>query len=421
MTSSQVLGVLIGLTLLSALFALFQWLQERFNIQHGRRLMFLKANIALIWSVLSVSVVILMLNAGKAIGTLLPANNILDRAVSASKARVLLFESDSSSLSHLVLGLYALGLSIMLIRFVYSYMQMRRLLLNSSGACIAGRQVRVIDSMTSPFSFGFFNPQIFVPSEFLATRSQEEIEVMLAHEETHIENRDPQWKLFSLLTKIFLFFTPTASYLHRQLDLEMEIECDQLTMSKMKLSIQQYGNLLIDTVVNLQNSQPNPMFAYMSNTNLRRRIQAMTAKTLHRPVLTTIFGTLILAASVTAIAATSGVSKFKGQYHVKAEIIIDGKVVSSPQFIVLPNEPASLEMKSEHPESSLRMMLTAADFSNADIADGIDLKMALDYKTQTRSFRANPRMVVVPGEEGTVTIGSDSNDTLEMRIKAERQ
>ena len=421
MTSSQVLGVLMGLTLLSALFALIQWLQEKFNIQHGRRLMLLKANIALIWSVLLASAFILMLNAGQAIGTLLPANNILDRAVSGSKARFELFESDSSSVSHIILALYVLGLSIMFIRLVYSYLQMRRLLLNSSGARIAGRQVRVTESMTSPFSFGFFNPQIFVPSEFLATRSRDEIEVMLTHEETHVENRDPQWKLFSLLTRTFLFFTPTASYLHRQLDLEMEIACDQLTMSKTKLSIQRYGNLLIDTVVNLQNSQPNPMFAYMSNTNLRRRIQAMTAKTLHRPVLTTFFGTLILAASVTAIAATSGVSKFKGQYHVKAEIIIDGNVVSSPQFIVLPNEPASLEIKSEHPESSLRMMLTAADFSSADVADGIDLKMALDYKTQTRSFRANPRVVVAPGEEGTVTIGSESNDTLEMRIKAERQ
>ena len=421
MTSSQALGVLIGLTLLSAFFALIQWFQEKFNTQHGSRLMFLKANIALIWSVLSVSVVIFMLNAGTVIGTLLPASNILDRAVSVSKTRVLLFESDSSYVSQIILGFYMLGLTIMLIRFFYSYMQMRWMLLNSSSVRIAGRQVRVIESMTSPFSFGFFNPQIFVPSEFLSTRSLEEIEVMLAHEETHIGNRDPQWKLFSLLTRTFLFFTPTAFYLHRQLDLEMEIECDKLTMSKTKLSIQQYGNLLIDTVVNLQNGQPNPMFAYMSNTNLRRRIQAMKAKTLHRPVLTTLLGTLILAASVTAIAATSGVSQFKGQYHVQAEIILDGKVVSSPQFIVLPNEPASLEMKSEHPESSLRMILTAADFSSANIADGIDLKIALDYKTQTRSFRANPRVVLAPSEEGTVTIGSDPNDTLKMRIKAERQ
>lgn len=421
MTSSQALEVLTGVVFLSAIFALIHWLQEKFNIQHRRRLIFLKANIVLVWFVLSTSTVVLLMNAGHAIGALLPANDVLDRAVSVSQARVLLFESDSSSVSHLILGLYLLGLFIMLIRFVYSYVQMRRLLLNSSGLHIADRQVRMIESVTSPFSFGFLNPQIFVPSEFLTNRSGEEIEVMLAHEETHVRNRDPQWKLLSLLTRTLLFFTPTASYLHRQLDLEMEIACDQLTMLKTKLSIQQYGNLLIDTVINLQSSQPNPMFAYMSNTNLRRRIQAMTAKTSHRPILTTIFGTLILAASVTAIAATSGISKFKGQYKLKAEIILDGKIVSSPQFIVLPNEPASLEMGSEHPESSLQMMVTAADFSSADIADGIDLKMALDYKTQNRRFRANPRIVVVPGEEGTVTIGSDSNDTLEMRIKAERQ
>jgi hypothetical protein len=284
-----------------------------------------------------------------------------------------------------------------------------------------GRRIRIIESLTSPFSFGFFKPEIFVPAEFLAGRSREEIEVMLTHEETHVENHDPRWKLISLFARILLFYMPTAYYLHRRLDLEMEIECDRMTMSRTGFSRRRYGNLLIDIVSNLQNSPLNPMFAYMTSDGLKRRIQAMTTKTLHRPVLTAVSGILILAAGVTAIAATSGVSKFKGRYKVKAEIILDGNVVSSPQFVVMPDEPASIEMKSEYPESSLRMQVIAGDFSNANIADGIDLKMALDYKTRARRFRANPHIVVAPGEEGTVAIGSNSNETLKMKIKAERQ
>lgn len=421
MTSSQALGVLIGVALLSVFSALTYWLLEQLNVHHRWRLKFLKANIISTWVVIASSSAILMLNAGKAVGSLLPANETLNRVVSASQAQMLIFESDNSSISHLILGLYMIGLFIMMAKLLRSYLQMRKLLLDSSGVTIANRKVRITEMTTSPFSFGLLNPQIFVPAEFIKMRSREEVDVMLEHEETHIKHGDPQWKLVSLLSKAILFFMPTASYLHRQLDLEMEIECDRVTMLSTRLSIQQYGTLLIDTVAALQNSQPNPMFAYMSNTNLTRRIQAMTAKTLHRPVLTTIFGTLILAASMTAIAATSGVSKFKGQYKVKAEIILDGKIVSSPRFIVLPNEPASLEMKSDHPKSALRMMLTAADFSSDDIADGIDLKMNLDYKTQTSSFRANPHVVVTPGLEGTVTIGSNTNNTLEMRITAERQ
>lgn len=421
MTSSQFIGVSMGVVILSSFSALIHWLLERVSVHHRWRLHFLKANIILMWVVVTASFIIPMLNAGRVVGSLLPANQNLSRAVSASKARLLIFENHHSSAGYFILGLYLVGLFIMMTKLLRSYLKMRNLLLNSSVVTIANRKVRIAETATSPFSFGLFNPQIFVPTEFIKLRSHEEVQVMLEHEETHIRHGDPQWKMVSLFSKTVLFFMPAASYLHRHLDLEMEIECDRVTMQNTQLSIQQYGNLLIDTVAAFQNGPPNPMFAYMSQTNLRRRIQAMTAKTLHRPVLTAIFGTLMFAASVTAIAATSGVSKLKGQYKVKAEIIIDGKVVSSPQFIVLPNAPASLEMKSEHPESALRMMLTAGEFSSADITDGIDLKMALDYKTQTRSFRANPHMVVAPGEEGTVTIGSDSGDTLEMRIKAERQ
>jgi beta-lactamase regulating signal transducer with metallopeptidase domain len=420
-TASQVLGVLLGNTILSALFVLIYWLQEVFSVEHRQRLKFLKVNLLVTWLATMASVVILSLNAGKSIGSLFPATELLSRSIVGSKARILIFESDRSSMSRALLGIYLIGVFIMLLRFLQSYFQMRRVLLNSTRAQISGRDIRVVASVTSPFSFGFFNPQIFVPSQFLTEQSLETVDVMLTHEEIHLKHRDPQWKLFSLLTRAALFFAPSAFLLHRKLELEMEIECDLQTMRKTKLQIGQYGNLLIDTVVALQSSKPNPMFTYMSNTNLRKRIEAMKAKTSNRPGLTIVFGSLVLAASATAIAATSGVSKFKGQYKVKTEILLDGKVISSPQFIVLPNEPASLEMKAEHPQAALRMMLTASDFSNAEIVDGIDLTMAVDYKTQDRSFRANPRVVVAPGEEGIVTIGSDANDTLEMRIKAERQ
>lgn len=421
MTASQAVGVLLCAATLSGLFALVYWLLVKLNVRHPLRLMFLKANIALVWLSILATVTMMISGVDRAMGSLLPANVIVDQAVSSSKARVLMFEGDHASVSHFILGLYALGFSLMLLRLIFSYAQLRKIVLNSSAENIAGRAMRRIDVVTSPFSFGFFSPQIFVPCVFLDNRSREEIDVMLTHEETHILNRDPQWKLVSHLTRVFLYFAPTASYLHRHLDLEMEVECDRLTMSKSQMSARQYGNLLIDTMVNLQKTPANSMCAYMSNTNLRKRIQAMTAKTFHRPILTAFFAALIVAASVTAVATASGIAKLKGQYHVKADLIVDGKVVSSPQFIVLPSEPATLEMKSEHPESALKMTLTAADFSSAEIEDGIDLKMAIDYKSQSRNFRAHPRVVVAPGEEGTVIIGTGPNDTLEMRIKAIRQ
>jgi hypothetical protein len=298
---------------------------------------------------------------------------------------------------------------------------MRSLLLNSSRQKIGNRIVRTSDAVTSPFSFGFLNPQIFVPTSFFMEKSDKAVDVILTHEETHVNGHDPQWKLISLLTRALLFFTPTSIFLHRKIELEMEIECDSVTVKKSNITVKEYGNILIDAVAIVQKMKPNPMFAYMSDTNLKRRILAMKAKTFYRPVLSGIFGSLVLAMGLTAVAAVSGVSKLKGQYLVKAQLLMNGQVVSTPQFIVLPGEPATMEMKSEHPQSALRMMMTVTDSTNAQSPEGIDLKMAVEYKTQDKAFKANPRVIVLPGEEGTVTIGSNLGDNLELRVKAVRQ
>ena len=147
----------------------------------------------------------------------------------------------------------------------------------------------------------------------------------------------------------------------------------------------------------------------------------MKTRMIHRPVLAFTMGVAILVAAAGTAAAASGVNKLKNQFKIKTEILIGGKVVSSPQFVVIPNEPASLEMKSEHPESALRMMLTAQDSTGPQVANGIHLKMAVDYKGEGRAIRANPQVIVLSGEEALITLASDSNESVEIHILAERQ
>lgn len=418
--SSQTIGVLVGATMISGLSALVYWVQEVLAVDHRERLKFLKIGLVLTWLIPIISIALLLSNSSKAIGALMPGSETLNRVLATSKASIYVFEGETFRVTQILLGVYLAGLLLMLVRFSVAYHRMRQILLHSSRATVNGRVVRSSEIIASPFSFGFLNPQIFVPGKFIAEQPSQVVEIMLTHEETHVASWDPQWKLISLLTKSILFFAPTAIYLHRKLDLEMEVECDRATMKSTATSNSEYGNLLIDTVVATQNFIPNPMFAYMSDTNLKRRIQAMKTRTFKKPVLTAALGSALLLTGVTAVAAAVGTEKFKGQYKVKAQILLDGKVVSSSQFVVLPNEPASLEMKSEQPQAALRMMLTAADYSGVNSA-GIDLKMAVDLKTADHSFRANPRVVVMPGEEGKVTIGSDDSETLEMKIIAERQ
>lgn len=420
-TSSQALGVLVEAALLSLLFTSIYWLQNALNIDHKQRVRFLRLGIIATWGVTLLSIVILSLNTRHSIGQLLPTTEPLRKIVDNSTARVWIFEGYNSFVVHLILSGYLIGLAITIGRIISSYLKMRKLLLNSSSESVAGLEFRSTQFTEAPFSFGFLNPQIFLPRRLLLDQSPDTLRVMLIHEKTHVKNRDPRWKIISLLTRAILFFTPTSWYLHRKLELETEIECDRLTIKESGVGLQKYGSLLIDALADIQDRKQNPIFTYMSDNNLRRRIEAMKAKTLQRPLLSIVFSSLIIAASATAIAATAGVSKFKGQYMIKADILMAEKVIASPQIIAFQNEPASIEMVSEHPEEILQMTLTASEYSNINVTRGIDLKMVIDYKTKNQSIRANTRIVVVPGKEGIVTIGANPNSAMKVKITAERQ
>ena len=47
--------------------------------------------------------------------------------------------------------------------------------------------------------------------------------------------------------------------------------------------------------------------------------------------------------------------------------------------------------------------------------------MAVEYQGPGRAIRANPHVIVKPGEEAVIALESDSTNGVEIRIVAERQ
>ena len=419
MTSTQSLGVLFALALLSVLAALIYWLQVKMSIESRQRLRFLKAQIALQWTVGLAAIVILVSKSGQAIGNLVPMGTGLDRTLAGAQVRVLAWENEGAMVSRIVLGLYLIGLALMLARFVLSYLQMRKLLLRSSHTQIEGRSVQRVEDIYSPFAFGFLNPQIFVPSNFQLARTRLEIEIALTHEETHLKNRDPQWKLISLISRAILFFTPTSYILHRRLELEMEIECDRLSMQAANLSVREYGGMLIDTVASLQGRHLNPMLTYMSDTNLKERIQAMTTTTARRPILSVLLGVLTITIGLAAIAATAGVAKPALKYMIEAEVFVDGKLVSTPRFIVRAGEPAELEVASDVPKENLHMDLTAKRHVHDGKKEAVEVRMALQYKSDTRRAQGRASVIAEVGQLASIEM-SDDDGSVEIKLKTEK-
>ena len=263
-----ILLLVVGLSLFSFALSMFYWIFERLSTDHRQRLWLLKFGILLVMLTLPTTFALHSLAKSHAIGTLLPNSVLLVNGF--SKSKVLAFANEDTNHGiQIFAGLYLFGVVVMLTQLCISFWRSKRLLAHAERVEIGRHTVFMTEHVHGPLSFGFFRPRIFVPVDLFDKNSQTAIDLALAHEEIHILSHDHRWKFVSLFSRAILFFAPTVSYLHRKLELEMEIECDRSTMQKTGSSVQEYGALLIRFADAMRENQPYSVFAYMSDTTLR--------------------------------------------------------------------------------------------------------------------------------------------------------
>lgn len=83
--------------------------------------------------------------------------------------------------------------------------------------------------LESPFVFGLFKKQVVIPSNFLFRYSKEEQEAIIAHEITHIENKDLLINLTMIISDIIFAHIPMKVIIRRVSFLQ-ECLCDQKAM-----------------------------------------------------------------------------------------------------------------------------------------------------------------------------------------------
>lgn len=90
------------------------------------------------------------------------------------------------------------------------------------------RRVRVSVSarIRSPFSTGWFRPEICLPRAVSSALTPAQQEVLLAHELAHLVRRDPAWFALGLLFERVFFFQPMNRLARRHLSELAEVACD---------------------------------------------------------------------------------------------------------------------------------------------------------------------------------------------------
>lgn len=88
--------------------------------------------------------------------------------------------------------------------------------------------LRVVDSIDSPASAGWWRPVVLLPTALIARMPHELIEALLAHELAHIRRHDYLVNLMQGVVEALLFYHPVTWWLSRQIRNEREHIADRL-------------------------------------------------------------------------------------------------------------------------------------------------------------------------------------------------
>ncbi len=162
--------------------------------------------------------------------------------------------------------------------------------------------VRVWESIASPFMTGVFKPTLILPKTEL---SSEQLHNILRHEMTHFKRHDILYKWFAEFVKCVHWFNPAAWYISKQISTECEISCDMTVTKNMSGSEEMsYINTIL-SLLPTGKSKQLPLTTQMASSKkiLKRRfIMIKNKKTTSRfmSVISAVIAVVMLSATVFA-------------------------------------------------------------------------------------------------------------------------
>jgi len=85
--------------------------------------------------------------------------------------------------------------------------------------------------LQAPAVIGWFRPVVFLPVTALTGLSEEQLEVVIAHELAHIQRFDPFVNVFQVCVETLLFYHPAIWWLNRKIRAEREHCCDDMAVA----------------------------------------------------------------------------------------------------------------------------------------------------------------------------------------------
>ena len=212
-----------------------------------------------------------------------------------------------------VTACWLLATALTALLFALAYRRHRRTVARAARGTVAGVEVRVSEAF-GPAVIGVREPWIVVPRWLLA-RGAEEQRLVVQHERSHIESRDPLLLLAGCAAVVAMPWNPALWAMLTRLRLATELDCDARVL-RAGAPARSYGALLIDLTASLPRPRLGaPAFACRPS-HLERRLLAMTARPAtparrraRLTLATTVAGAALLAACAAELPTTIDVER----------------------------------------------------------------------------------------------------------------
>lgn len=197
-----------------------------------------------------------------------------------------------------------------------------------------------VAQVPSPMAIGLVNPMMVVPPSVL-TKSEEEQLLILAHEKSHINARDPLLLAAAHTIAALMPWNPMVWFMLSRLRLAIELDCDSRVL-RSGASLREYSKLLLDFSAHAaRESYGRPISSLTTalswrTSQLQRRINAMTDRSRT---------TLFQKALATAVASTALFAACRSDLPTAAQIdALDVK--SADRELVVLGQPSILTADS---------------------------------------------------------------------------
>lgn len=175
----------------------------------------------------------------------------------------------------LIPTLWLSGTALLLVRFTAGLAGLLRV--TNSSRRYGNSNILASDAVTTPMTWGVIRPVILIPAYALEW-SAEQRDLMIRHEQAHVQRRDWLWQAFAQVVTVIFWFHPLMWLAAARLRREAELAADDMVLASGVEAIQYAGELL-NVARRLQGRVHTEAVAMVRDASLMSRIAAILDST----------------------------------------------------------------------------------------------------------------------------------------------